>query len=217
MPFVFCLFHHYRFFSLIGMLSFLLVLDAHAKGVMELSGSFAYSKQVYGTDHDSKYTSRTYAGSYAWYIFSVTGIELNYSQTTDTMVNNDDEEIPDTGYSITQTRSEAITEVFGGGIRQALMPVKSLMVPSVSLGYARERKLSKTIYTIRNDTTGSTVALDSAKARTESNSAYGTFALKFNFSQTFSLNGSVTTVFRAFEWEEAKYNIKYFAGFSWYF
>lgn len=217
MPFVSSTTNHSRVFTLIGVLCWLVAFDVHGRGVMELSGSFAYSKQVYGTSHDSKYTTRTYSGSYAWYIFSVTGIELNYSQTTDTMVDNDDEEIPDTGYSITQTRSEAITEVYGGGIRQALMPVKSLMVPSISFGYARERKLSKTIYTIRNDTTGSTVALDSGRSRTESNSVYGTGALKFNFSQTFSLNGSVTTVFRAFKWEEAKYNIKYFAGFSWYF
>ena len=187
-----------------------------ARGVMELSGSFAYDKQVYGLQHDSKYTSRTYALSYAWYVFSVTGIELNYSQTTDIITNNDNEAITNTTATIDQTRSEAVTEIYGVGLRQALMPVHFFMVPSISAGYARERKSSQTTYSIAYGGS-SNLTLDGGKTRTENNSVYGTFALKFNVTQLFSLNGSVTTVFRAFKWEEAKNNIKYAAGFSWYF
>jgi hypothetical protein len=196
------------------LISIFLGFDLSA-GVMELGGSFSYDKQVFGSNRDNKVTSRTYGGSFAWYMFPVTGLELNYAHRTDIVLENDDELIPDTTATITQVRSEAITQVYGVGIRQAFASVRSLLVPTLSIGYAKEFKEQATVYIIDNAGTLYTVGSNVSKSR--SDSVFGTFALKINFTRLFSMNGSVGTVFKAFEWNEAKYNVKYKAGFSWYF
>ncbi len=184
-------------------------------GVMEISGSMSVEKQYYGSDWSNSFKSNSYTGSYAWYIFPITGIEFNYTRSNDVITDNDDQKITDTNATITQVVQEAQSETYGVGLRQAFAHPKAFIVPQISLGYAYQVKEVQTRYHI--DVSGSPLVISSPKSVTKNDSVFGTFSLKLNVFQTISLNGSVTTVFKAFEFNEAKYNIKYYAGLSWYF
>lgn len=189
--------------------------DSHAI-FYELSGNFAYDKTVYGSQRQNKLVSRTYSGSVAIYLFMSTALELNYSQSEDIQTDNTNTEIV-SGVRIKSTQNLVGTEVYGVGLRQRLAGKGAWLRPLISFGYAKQFKDSSTEYTILDETSGATTVINVDNGRSRVDSAFGTFTLQIRLTKTFSINGSVRTVFKAFEFDQAQDNMKYAAGFSWFF
>ncbi|MBF0360758.1 MAG: hypothetical protein HQK49_07090 [Oligoflexia bacterium] len=180
--------------------------------VMEFSGGYSYSKQAYGEDKHNTMKSTTYSGGIAVYIWSYTGLELNYSYTTD-IISEKDRHYFGGGVYIVSVYNEINTRMYGAGVRQILAPLSSFIVPAISLGYARQIQSGGTTY-ILEDLYGNQGSLYATRPKDQSDNCYATFALKIRATKYFMLNGSVKTVFRAFRFSEAEDYIKYEAGFS---
>jgi hypothetical protein len=194
---------------------FVLFMTGNAYALMELSGSFSYDKTVYGSERQNKITNRTWAGGLAIFLFESTALEINYSTSQEETIEN--EVIPLTGYnvSVIGTQSTIDNEVFGVGFRQVLGHRKARIVPSISLGYAKQFITSYSDATYRDDSTLAQLTTTSDPSRSRTDSVFGTFTLKLNLTQRLSVTGSVNTLFKAFETDKARDNLKYRVGFSW--
>ena len=194
----------------------LFLVSKHVFAVIELDAEFGYSKSRFGSNKESKSVSRSYSGSMAFYFLSATAVEFNYKESEDeTVVNYDTAKL--TGTVITDQYSNLKANRYGVGIRQALAPRKSFLVPMISIGWARQKKTSYSTATILNKTNSETALYNSGKLTDEYDSVFGSFALKLRLTKTMSLKGSVTTYFQAFEWNEAKDQLSYTAGLTWFF
>lgn len=197
-------------------LLFLLISTNSYAIFYELSGNFGYDRTIYGGERQNKFTSRTWGGSVALYLTGYTGLEFNYSESEDSIIENESGSI-DSTYEIIGTNNRVGREVFGVGLRQQLAPRKAFIVPMIAVGYAKQFTSSETDYSIRNKSTGDITVVTTTASKSRTDSVFGTFTLKFRLTKTFTINGSVKTVFKAFETEQAKDNLKYLAGFSWIF
>jgi len=180
--------------------------------VSELSAEYGYSKQIFGEDRNSDAISRSYSGSFATYFLTLTAIEFNYYYNKDVVTQRNNIEAPDS-WTVTEQRHEIVTSVYGVGLRQSLAPMKSPVRPIISLGYARMFKESSDYVTFERAGTVVSGKYDSDKERDDS--VFATIALQIFLSQRMSLKLSVKSIFPAFEFNKAKDDLKYMAGFSW--
>lgn len=195
----------------------ILFIANHAQAITELDLGFSYDKSVFGETRDDKSTSRTYRGSIAFYFFNMTAIEFNYSEKEDeTIINNDTSGIT-SGLVISDESQTITTQTYGVGIRQALASRKAFLVPTISVGWARQKAQSRSTATIVNKTDSSRTVYDSGVSESEYDSVFGSFALKIRITKTMSLKGAVNTAFKAFEWDEARDQVSYSAGLTWIF
>lgn len=192
-----------------------IVSDAYA--IFELSGNFGYGKTVYGPERESDIVNRTYSGSLAFYFAQRTALELNYFHNRETTTNRSVIPITGTNIEVTELQNQVSTNVFGVGLRQALAGRKALIRPMISLGYAKQLIYDVTEYTFQNTTTGEILRLNDGETKRRNDSVFGSFTLQLRITQGLSLNGSVQTVFPAFQFDLAKDNLKYTAGFTWIF
>ena len=182
----------------------------------EVGGSFSYHRQVYGEKRDSKSISRTYSGSLAMYILRYSALEVNYSHNEDNIIDSRPTVIDETNnISIIQTHQRVYTQVYGAGLRQRLAPLSWRIAPYLSLGYAKQ--VEKTILSYTVDFDGTTKVLKYVSPPRQIDSVFGTFTLAVEITQFFKLTGSVATVFKAFESNRAKDNLKYLPGLRWIF
>ncbi len=195
----------------------LLLSTLPAWALSELNAEFGYGRQVYGANDENKTISRTYSGSLAQYFFETTAIEFNYSYQSEISTENNNVTITGTNYSVVSMQNNIRTSVYGIGLRQALAPQKSPIRPMLSFGFAKQFVENWTDYTFKNNTTGSTFVNRDGIYKSRVDSAFAAFSLQLKMTQTFSLQGSVKTVFPAFKTGLAKNNLKYTAGFTWFF
>ena len=184
---------------------------------MELDFDFSYSKNVFGEKRDNRVTDRSYGGSWALYLWNLTAIELNYYQSKETTIINDDNNIVNAGITRTSQQTIYETYVYGVGIRQAFAGRKSRFIPSLSVGYARTFNKSYGDSTFSFNDGSGTFVYHYKVSKTRSDNAFAAFGLKFAITRTFSIKGSVKTYFPADDFNKAKDNQKYTAGFSWFF
>ena len=151
----------------------------------------------------------------AWYVFSTTAIEVNYTHNTNSNTQNLSD--PGTGDYISRIRSDVTTRSYGVGIRQLLASPKASFKPMISLGYAREFSEFTTTYTLEDVTAPSSTEITDSPVEVEENSAFVTLALSIEFSERFSIRGSVSSFFPAFEFEEWDNDLRYSAGLSIFF
>jgi hypothetical protein len=195
----------------------ILFVSNHAKAVTEVDFGFGYDKSVFGEKRDSKSTTRTYRGSIAFYFFNMTAIEFNYSEEEDeTIINNDTSGIS-SGLVIDSESQTITSQRYGIGIRQALANRKAFLVPTISIGWARQKSQSRSTARIVDKGTSATTLYDSGVSESEYDSVFGAFALKLRLTKTMSLKGSINTAFKAFEWDKARDQLSYSAGLSWIF
>lgn len=183
---------------------------------VELNGSFSYQKQVFGSKRENNIRSRTYGGSVAVYLFDYTALEFNYTENHEVTTTHDTFKIDETNFSLIGTENRVMSRVAGVGIRQALSPRNSSFRPLISLGYARQFVNDKTNLTLRNDVTNGVEVLPGSTTKRRVDSVFVTFGLDIRLTKMFALKGSVNSVFKAFKFNEAKDNLKYLIGFSWY-
>ena len=164
-------------------------------------------------------TSIGYSANWAWYIWEYTALELNYSSTTQRLL--DDREVSTTDASsgdpvtIKERDSIILTEVAGVGIRQAFASRKSRIVPSLAIGYAQYTTSGSTKYTI--DFNGIEGSFDQEQEKTIFSSSYATFSLRFKITKLMGFTLAAKTVMPEFDTDQAANNMTYSAGFSWIF
>lgn len=195
----------------------LIILSSNLWALSELNAEFGYGRQIYGSKDENKTISRSYSGSLAQYFFETTALELNYSYQSEVSTENNSVPITGTTYSVVSMQNTMTTIVYGLGLRQALAPQKSPIRPVLSFGYAKQFVENKTDYTFQNSTTGNRFTTTDGPYKSRIDSAFAAFTLQLKMTQTFSLQGSVKTVFPAFKTGLARNNLKYTAGFSWFF
>jgi len=152
----------------------------------------------------------------ALYLLSTTAIEFNYSHHQQTTTENETIPITGTTISIISQQNRVFYEVYGVGIKQMLSSRKARIRPSISFGYAKQFIRDSTDITLENVANGDRALSTIPTSKSRIDSVFGTFTLQLYLTKFFSINGSVYTVFKAFETNQAKDNMKYLAGFSWY-
>jgi hypothetical protein len=199
---------------IIILMTFIVATNVYA--LVELSGSFSYDRTIYGSARQNKSIDRTYAGTLAFFIYNFTALELNYSWNDEIITEN--ETIPIEGFdlNLVSTQSKVNNEVYGIGIRQAFSGKGARIKPSISLGYAKQFIVSTSNATYLNTSSGARFVYSANPSKSRVDSVFGTFALQIKITGRLSLKGSIYTLFPANDINQAKDNIKYSAGFSWY-
>ncbi len=193
-----------------------LFLTTHSSyALIELSGEYGLSQQVYGSQRNNSIESTSVGASVALYLFDYTAIELNYNQAETVTDENTTLSIDDT-YDLTKQVNTIQIYSYGIGIRQAFASRKARFRPSISLGYARQFTSDSTTAHFLNNDTGATFSITNAGSKSRYDSVFGSFNLEIMLTRTFSIRGSVKTIFKAFEFSRAQDNMKYLVGFSWY-
>lgn len=205
--------HSFRFLFLLICLLFSFSSYAYT----ELSGSFAYQKNVFGEDKESDIVTRSYSGSVAFYFLTKTAIEFNYFHNREDTTNRASIPVSGTTVDVTQIENRVTTQVFGLGLRQSLAPRGSFIRPLLSLGYAKQLISDITEYTFEDRDTGEVLDFNDGETKRSDDSIFATFSLELRLTAGIALNGSVRTVFPAFEFDRAGENLKYMAGMTWMF
>jgi len=183
--------------------------------LIELNGEYGLSTQKYGADRSNNIEATTIGGSVALYLFNLTAIELNYSQTETVTTENNTLRINDT-FDLISQENNVLVYSYGIGIRQAFASRKARFRPSMSIGYARQFIRDTTEATFRDNDTGQTFSISDDVSKLRDDSVFGSFNLELKLTQTISLRGSVKTIFKAFDFDKAKDNVQYTVGFSWF-
>lgn len=196
-------------------LLFLTLQSSEVFALLEINGEYGVSTQKYGENRNNKIEATTIGGSVALYLWDLTAIELNYSQTETINSQNNVLSIDGT-FDLIGQRNSVLVYNYGIGIRQALASRKARFRPSLSFGYARQFFRDTTQATFRNNSTGSTFIVNDDVVKTREDSVFGSFNLELRLTRTFSLRGSVRTIFEAFEFDRAQDNVQYTLGFAWF-
>lgn len=184
-------------------------------GAYELGGNFSYNKSVYGQERQNKLVSRSYTGSFSIYFSARSALEFNYSHRDDITTENN--VIPVTqDISIVGSKNVVNREVYGIGLRQFFARRNAPVRPSLSLGYAKQFVTDETDVRLR-DEFDNTAVLSAGRTRRREDSVFGGFSMQFRLGQKISLDASVNTVFKAFEFNRAGDNLRYSLGLRWFF
>jgi hypothetical protein len=161
--------------------------------------------------------TRTYSASLSFYFFSSIALELNYYNSTNMRIQNDTYKIEGISneYSVVQSYSEVKFDSYGAGLKFAFAPRGYPVRPMVSLGYAKKFTESSGNTTFEKDSDQTQIKINHSSHNSRDDSVFASFQLKLRITNRLSLTGSVKTVFKAFEWNEAKNSLKYLVGFSW--
>ena len=201
---------------LLSVLFYLVIPISSLFGAIELSGNFGYNKMLYGTSKQNSLTTSSYTSSMAFYFFSNTAFELNYYNSTNMRLANERYQITGVAdYSVIQSYSELKYQSYGIGLKHAFAPRGYPVRPLISLGYAKKFTDSSGNTIFEHDSNGSQINVAHNSQKSREDSVFGTIQLQLRITNRLSLTGSVNTVFKAFEWDEAKNSLKYLAGFSW--
>ncbi len=203
--------------KLVIILVTLILIPFDLFSITEFGFDFGYDKQVYGTNKESDFVTRTYNGNLAIYFYNWTGIEFNYSNMED--INTDNGEYEITEYHVAQIskQSRAKTEVWGVGIRQALADQGSFVKPMVSFGYANQATTYSYEVTYQGLLTGERLHYQIPAQKSKSDSVFAIFMLQIKLTRGLSLKGSVKSIFPAFEFNKLSDNLKYLVGLTWTF
>ena len=203
--------------ALLSILIFLLIpLKAFAVVGFEVDLDFGYDEQLYGTSHENSIVTRTYSGGFSTYLFNLTAIELDASRTYEVNTQNDRFTVA-TGFDLTSDCNTVKTDVYSVGIKQMLAGRNAFIQPAISAGYAKEFVTYGRVVTVQDTTTQIYSVKDLGTTKQRTDSMYASFILQFKITERLSIKGSVKTLFPAFNYNEAKSNLKYLAGLSWIF
>lgn len=207
-------------------LVFIFFISSHAYSYVDFNLGYTYSiKKIDGVVTDTnpepgsaKATSTGYQVNWAWFMWEYTALELNYSATTQRLLDDREVSTLDANgdpLTITEQDSTVVTEVSGVGIRQAFADRKASIIPSIAIGYAQYTTSGSTKYKL--DINGVVVNFESEQDKEVFSSSYVTFSLRFRITQLIGLTLAAKAVMPDFETTEASNNMTYSAGFSWVF
>ena len=104
----------------------------------------------------------------------------------------------------------------GLGLSTLFARQRSLIRPTLSIGHARQVVRSAKKFVLRDQTTGQTESYELAPERFRYSSIFVFFALQLKLTKRMSIQTSVQTIFKAFEFKRAKENVKYLFGLTWF-
>ena len=182
----------------------------------ELSVDYGFDRTKYGANRQNRIVAEHTRASIAFYLFSFTALELNYSQS-ETVTTEQKIISVDNTYDITGSKNEVFAYTQGIGLRQAFARKSARLRPSLSIGYARRSVRDKTDLDVLNNTTGARFKVSSPVSKKRYDSVFGTLSLNLRLSRGMSVRGSVNTIFQAFKFNQARDNIKYMVGLAWIF
>lgn len=196
-------------------------------GYVDLNLSYTYSvRRVEGVETlanpepgAAQTTVTGYSLNWAWFMWEYTALEINYSSSTQSIL--DDREITtsdaSTGDPVTikEQDNTVMTEVAGVGIRQAFASRKSRIIPTLAIGYASFTTSGTTRFII--DYNGAEGMVESEQEKEVFSSSYASFSLRFRLTQLMGLTLAARTVMPDFETQQASNNMTYSAGLSWIF
>ena len=194
----------------------ILIFSYEVNAAIELSGNFGYNKLLYGYTKQNTLTTRSYTSSLAFYFSASMAFELNYYNTNNIRLANDKYKITGVAdYSVVQNYSEVKYDSYGVGLKYAFAPRGYPVRPLMSLGYAKKFTENSGNTIFERDSDGLRVNINHSGKKSREDSVFGSFQLQLRITNRLSLTGSVKTVFKAWEWDEAKNSLKYLVGFSW--
>lgn len=194
-----------------------------AYSYVDLNVSYTYTKRV--VDEVNPNVSESELGqaisitkgasiNYAWYAWEYTGLELNYSESTDNVIDNREIQV-DENLTILQVDSISKTIVTGLGIRQSFASRKARVIPSLAIGYAKLVTTGTTTYSLQGS--GGTADVSVDQDTEEYASSYITAQLRIRLTQLMGLTLAAKSVMPDFDTTKAEDNLTYSAGFSWVF
>jgi hypothetical protein len=194
----------------------LFLISLSAEALFEFNGQYGLDRQRFGESQQNTITSTTYSGSVALYLYNYTAIELNYgnTETLTKVVNTAAKSSED--YDLLNKTDKVVVESFGIGIRQAFANRKARFVPTLSIGYAKRFAKNSSSGRFRFNSDDSEFSYRSPTSKLRTDSVFATLGLNIKLTRMISLRASAQTIFKAFEFNEAQYNMKYLVGFSWY-
>lgn len=202
-------------------------LTGQAYSYVDLNLSYTYSvRRIDGVETPSnpepggaQTTTTGYSINWAWFMWEYTALELNWSATTQRLVDDRAITVTDsatsTSYTIEEQDSTVVTEVSGVGIRQAFASRKATIVPSLAIGYAQYTTSGLTKFRI--NVNGTRFVSENAQEKEVFSSSYASFSLRFRMTQLMSLTLAAKTIMPEFDTSQADNNVTYSAGFSWIF
>ncbi len=202
---------------------FLFFISTNIYGYVDFNLSYTFSeRRVNGIETDpnvdpgsARTTSEGYSVNWAWYIWEYTALELNYSSTTERLIDDRGAVSSDGTFTILEVDSTVLTQVSGVGIRQSFASRKSRIIPSIAIGYAKYTTSGTTKYSL--DQSGVEYTFKKEQDKVVYSSSYASFSLRFRITQLMGLTLAAKTVMPDFETSEAQNNVTYSAGFSWMF
>ncbi|MCO4753530.1 MAG: hypothetical protein KC478_03565 [Bacteriovoracaceae bacterium] len=194
-----------------------------AQAYVDLSLNYNFSKRKIegvetSVDTDPGMAVTTTEGwsiNWGWFIWEYTALELNYSRTSERLVDDRESSNADGSFTIKEIDSLVVTEVQGAGLRQSFASRKSLIIPSLSLGYAKLITSGETNYKVDDGSGEEDIPLE--RDRETSNSGYVAFSLRFRLTKLMGLSLSAKSVMPDFDTTKMEENLLYSAGFSWVF
>jgi hypothetical protein len=207
-------------------LFFTVIVSSCAYGYVDLNLGYSFSmRKVDGVETDTnpepgsaQTTTSGYTLNWAWFVWEYTAIELNFSQTTQRLLDDREVSTEDSSgnpFTIKQQDSTVITQTSGIGIRQAFASRKARIIPTLAIGYAKYVTSGTTKYIFDFD--GTELDFEQEQDKEEFSSSYASFSLRFRITQLMGLTISAKTVMPDFETDEAGNNVTYSAGLSWVF
>jgi hypothetical protein len=184
--------------------------------VNEISGDFGYDRTLYGDSRQNSNVTKTFSAGLSTYFWNYTALDLNASRTKDVTTENQRYNIT-TGYDLVGQQNTITTDVYSIGVKQSFAPRTAMLVPSISIGYARQFTDNQQDIVIENTVAKTQFTQTGVTPKQRVDSVYGTFSLQLKMTDGLSLKGSVKTLFPAFKFNQAKDTLKYAFGFSWAF
>jgi len=188
----------------------LLVLN-NASAYVDFSANFFYTKEIFG-ENDNVNRSRNYNVTWAWYMFSTTALELNYSEAQSTYENNDEVTVT-TGVKIKQSINQVFTDSYSIGIRQSFAPRTSKFIPSISASWSNQKQEGFNTYKIDNN--GTISDLKETTGIIEQSSMSAAVMLTIKFTQFFGMNFMGRKFFP--KDDTIKESSQFSAGINWLF
>lgn len=185
-----------------------------ARALTELSAQFGHHKQAYGINRQNSIVTKTYHGNISIYILRSTALDLSYGEEVQR------DSVRDLGVDIVGSSERIVgseqwikASSYGLGLKQALAPRRALLRPTFSMGYARRKIRSSSAIVSENG--GSRSTYRTYRPSKIYDSVFASLALQVRIGRRLSLQASVRSVFKAFEYERASDNVRYLFGLSW--
>ena len=189
-----------------------------AWGLTELTVQVGHQKQAYGQNRQSDIVTKNYYWGTAFYFFKAfTALDVYYAHQVQTdNGRNLNIRSNGNGLVIDSSTTRVKTQSYGIGIKQAFAPSDARIRPTLSVGHARQVVQSSKNITFRNPNTGDIDHYSLNPEKYRYSSLFGTFSIQLRISQGMSLQASVQTIFKAFEFDQFDDNLKYLIGLSWF-
>ncbi len=201
-----------KFYRLLMLL--IIIFDSNLSySIIEFSGLFGYSKKNYGENKQNNMVERSYSLGAAFYFSNYTAFELGFSQYEDIVTTNDRVTLA-TDLFITSVQNRVINQIYSLSLKQMLAPKGAILVPYVSLGYAKRMSEGETDYTYSS--IGQELIVTVMDGKKTQDSVTASFGLSLQMTKVISITGSVRTVFEFFEMNQAKDYLIYQFGLSWW-